>query len=160
MSSDVMACLFLLPVCSQPEDKQRAAAAFAQLQGAMETLGISESEQRAIWRVLVAIYHLGAAGACKGTCFSSNSPGLPAVSAGSCRTRPFSPGGGTGSVCHLLCLWDCSLEAAEPGMVRRKWSWIFQGNLIGQHLPVELSAMMVRFSVQYSGCRLHVALSI
>uniref|UniRef100_A0A8W4FLF9 Myosin XVIIIB n=1 Tax=Sus scrofa TaxID=9823 RepID=A0A8W4FLF9_PIG len=65
MSSDVTACLFLLPVCSQPEDKQRAAAAFAQLQGAMETLGISESEQRAIWRVLVAIYHLGAAGACK-----------------------------------------------------------------------------------------------
>uniref|UniRef100_A0A8D1K4S2 G protein-coupled receptor kinase 3 n=1 Tax=Sus scrofa TaxID=9823 RepID=A0A8D1K4S2_PIG len=50
---------------SKPEDKQRAAAAFAQLQGAMETLGISESEQRAIWRVLAAIYHLGAAGACK-----------------------------------------------------------------------------------------------
>uniref|UniRef100_A0A8C3YQ41 Myosin XVIIIB n=1 Tax=Catagonus wagneri TaxID=51154 RepID=A0A8C3YQ41_9CETA len=49
----------------KPEDKQRAAAAFAQLQGAMETLGISESEQRAIWRVLAAIYHLGAAGACK-----------------------------------------------------------------------------------------------
>ncbi|XP_023599217.1 unconventional myosin-XVIIIb [Myotis lucifugus] len=50
---------------SKPEDKQRAAAAFAQLQGAMATLGISESEQRAIWRVLAAIYHLGAAGACK-----------------------------------------------------------------------------------------------
>ncbi|XP_043757441.1 unconventional myosin-XVIIIb isoform X2 [Cervus elaphus] len=49
----------------KPEDKQRAAAAFAQLQGAMETLGISDSEQRAIWRVLAAIYHLGAAGACK-----------------------------------------------------------------------------------------------
>ncbi|XP_017353629.1 unconventional myosin-XVIIIb isoform X1 [Cebus imitator] len=50
---------------SKPEDKQKAAAAFAQLRGAMETLGISESEQRAIWRVLAAIYHLGAAGACK-----------------------------------------------------------------------------------------------
>ncbi|KAI4557478.1 hypothetical protein MJT46_014157 [Ovis ammon polii x Ovis aries] len=49
----------------KPEDKQRAAAAFAQLQGAMETLGISDGEQRAIWRVLAAIYHLGAAGACK-----------------------------------------------------------------------------------------------
>ncbi|ELW66479.1 Myosin-XVIIIb, partial [Tupaia chinensis] len=49
----------------KPEDKQKAAAAFAQLQGAMETLGISESERRAIWRVLAAIYHLGAAGACK-----------------------------------------------------------------------------------------------
>ncbi|XP_073080091.1 unconventional myosin-XVIIIb isoform X1 [Manis javanica] len=49
----------------KPEDKQKAVAAFAQLQGAMETLGISESEQQAIWRVLAAIYHLGAAGACK-----------------------------------------------------------------------------------------------
>ncbi|XP_049644039.1 unconventional myosin-XVIIIb [Suncus etruscus] len=47
------------------EDKQKAAAAFAQLQAAMETLGISESERRALWRVLAAIYHLGAAGACK-----------------------------------------------------------------------------------------------
>uniref|UniRef100_A0A2K6RVK5 Myosin XVIIIB n=1 Tax=Rhinopithecus roxellana TaxID=61622 RepID=A0A2K6RVK5_RHIRO len=56
---------FGMGMWSKPEDKQKAAAAFAQLQGAMETLGISESEQRAIWRVLAAIYHLGAAGACK-----------------------------------------------------------------------------------------------
>ncbi|KAM9194078.1 unconventional myosin-XVIIIb [Dugong dugon] len=56
---------FGMGVWSKPEDKQKAAAAFAQLQGAMETLGISESEQKAIWRVLAAIYHLGAAGACK-----------------------------------------------------------------------------------------------
>nr|XP_023415099.1 unconventional myosin-XVIIIb [Loxodonta africana] len=56
---------FGMGVWSKPEDKQKAAAAFAQLQGAMETLGISGSEQRAIWRVLAAIYHLGAAGACK-----------------------------------------------------------------------------------------------
>ncbi|XP_062942930.1 unconventional myosin-XVIIIb isoform X2 [Cynocephalus volans] len=56
---------FGMGVWSKPEDKQKAAAAFAQLQGAMETLGISESEQQAIWRVLAAIYHLGAAGACK-----------------------------------------------------------------------------------------------
>nr|XP_030715701.1 unconventional myosin-XVIIIb [Globicephala melas] len=56
---------FGMGVWPKPEDKQRAAAAFAQLQGAMETLGILESEQRAIWRVLAAIYHLGAAGACK-----------------------------------------------------------------------------------------------
>ncbi|XP_074247094.1 unconventional myosin-XVIIIb isoform X1 [Saimiri boliviensis] len=56
---------FGMGVWSKPEDKQKAAAAFAQLRGAMETLGISESEQRAIWRVLAAIYHLGAAGACK-----------------------------------------------------------------------------------------------
>ncbi|XP_033618173.1 unconventional myosin-XVIIIb isoform X1 [Fukomys damarensis] len=56
---------FGMGVWSKPEDKQKDAAAFAQLQGAMETLGITEGEQRAIWRVLAAIYHLGAAGACK-----------------------------------------------------------------------------------------------
>ncbi|KAM5200094.1 unconventional myosin-XVIIIb isoform 3-T3 [Hipposideros larvatus] len=56
---------FGMGIWPKPEDKQRAAAAFAQLQAAMETLGISEGERRAIWRVLAAIYHLGAAGACK-----------------------------------------------------------------------------------------------
>ncbi|CAH6778729.1 Myo18b [Phodopus roborovskii] len=56
---------FGMGVWSQPEDKQRAAAAFSELRAAMELLGISEGEQRAIWRVLAAIYHLGAAGACK-----------------------------------------------------------------------------------------------
>uniref|UniRef100_A0A8D2CQS2 Myosin motor domain-containing protein n=1 Tax=Sciurus vulgaris TaxID=55149 RepID=A0A8D2CQS2_SCIVU len=56
---------FGMGVWSKPEDKQKARAAFAQLRGAMETLGISESEQQAVWRVLAAIYHLGAAGACK-----------------------------------------------------------------------------------------------
>ncbi|GAB1290007.1 Myosin XVIIIb [Apodemus speciosus] len=50
---------------SKPEDKQKAATAFSRLRGAMELLGISEREQQAIWRVLAAIYHLGAAGACK-----------------------------------------------------------------------------------------------
>ncbi|XP_036679664.1 unconventional myosin-XVIIIb-like [Balaenoptera musculus] len=49
---------FGMGVWPKPEDKQRAAAAFAQLQGAMETLGVLESEQRAIWRVWAAIYHL------------------------------------------------------------------------------------------------------
>ncbi|KAL1768770.1 unconventional myosin-XVIIIb isoform X1 [Sigmodon hispidus] len=56
---------FGMGVWSQPEDKQKAAAGFSQLRGAMELLGILEGEQRAIWRVLAAIYHLGAAGACK-----------------------------------------------------------------------------------------------
>ncbi|EHB08437.1 Myosin-XVIIIb [Heterocephalus glaber] len=56
---------FGMGMWSKPEDKQKDVAAFAQLQGAMETLGITEGEQRAIWRVLAAIYHLGAAGACK-----------------------------------------------------------------------------------------------
>lgn len=58
---------FLFSPLPQPEDKQKAAAAFSCLRGAMELLGISEGEQQAIWRVLAAIYHLGAAGACKGT---------------------------------------------------------------------------------------------
>ncbi|NWZ24834.1 MY18B protein, partial [Asarcornis scutulata] len=50
---------------SKPEEKQRASAAFAQLQAAMGTLGITAEEQAAVWRVLAGIYHLGAAGACK-----------------------------------------------------------------------------------------------
>ncbi|NXS44694.1 MY18B protein, partial [Balaeniceps rex] len=50
---------------SKPEEKQKASAAFAQLQAAMGTLGITAEEQEAIWRVLAGIYHLGAAGACK-----------------------------------------------------------------------------------------------
>ncbi|KAM6155724.1 unconventional myosin-XVIIIb [Rhynchocyon petersi] len=56
---------FGMGVWSKPEDKQKAASAFSQLQSAMGMLGITESEQRAVWRVLAAIYHLGAAGACK-----------------------------------------------------------------------------------------------
>ncbi|XP_040859528.1 unconventional myosin-XVIIIb [Ochotona curzoniae] len=56
---------FGMGVWAKPEEKQKAAAAFTQLQGAMEMLGILASEQQAIWRVLAAIYHLGAAGACK-----------------------------------------------------------------------------------------------
>ncbi|XP_070706302.1 unconventional myosin-XVIIIb-like [Pempheris klunzingeri] len=47
------------------EEKQRASVSFAKLLTAMETLGFSASEQKAIWRVLAGIYHLGAAGACR-----------------------------------------------------------------------------------------------
>ena len=50
----------------QPEDKQRASQQFSKLQAAMKVLGISVDEQRALWLVLGAIYHLGAAGATKG----------------------------------------------------------------------------------------------
>lgn len=50
----------------QPEEKQKASVAFAQLRAAMATLGITAEEQAAVWRVLAGIYHLGAAGACKG----------------------------------------------------------------------------------------------
>uniref|UniRef100_A0A8C6MID4 Myosin motor domain-containing protein n=1 Tax=Nothobranchius furzeri TaxID=105023 RepID=A0A8C6MID4_NOTFU len=47
------------------EEKQRASVAFTKLLTAMEMLGFSASEQKAIWHVLAGIYHLGAAGACK-----------------------------------------------------------------------------------------------
>lgn len=50
----------------QVEEKQRASVAFAKLLAAMETLSFSAGEQKAIWHVLAGIYHLGAAGACKG----------------------------------------------------------------------------------------------
>lgn len=55
-------------VCAtcQAEDKQRATQQFSKLQAAMKVLGISSDEQRALWLVLGAIYHLGAAGATKG----------------------------------------------------------------------------------------------
>ncbi|XP_034458601.1 unconventional myosin-XVIIIb-like isoform X1 [Hippoglossus hippoglossus] len=47
------------------EEKQRASVAFTKLLIAMETLGFTASEQKAIWHVLASIYHLGVAGACK-----------------------------------------------------------------------------------------------
>ncbi|XP_071401391.1 unconventional myosin-XVIIIb-like [Centroberyx affinis] len=47
------------------EEKQRASVAFTKLLAAMETLGFSAGEQKAIWHVLAGIYHLGVAGACK-----------------------------------------------------------------------------------------------
>uniref|UniRef100_A0A3B5LB85 Myosin XVIIIA b n=1 Tax=Xiphophorus couchianus TaxID=32473 RepID=A0A3B5LB85_9TELE len=49
----------------QTEDKQRAVQQFTKLQAAMKVLGISVEEQRALWLILGAIYHLGAAGATK-----------------------------------------------------------------------------------------------
>uniref|UniRef100_A0A8C9LAS4 Myosin XVIIIB n=1 Tax=Pavo cristatus TaxID=9049 RepID=A0A8C9LAS4_PAVCR len=50
---------------SKPEEKQKASAAFAKLQAAMDVLGITAEEQVAVWRVLAGIHHLGAAGACR-----------------------------------------------------------------------------------------------
>ncbi|KAK2818618.1 hypothetical protein Q5P01_024179 [Channa striata] len=47
------------------EEKQRASVAFTKLLTAMEMLGFSASEQKAIWHVLAGIYHLGVAGACR-----------------------------------------------------------------------------------------------
>ncbi|XP_069390665.1 unconventional myosin-XVIIIa isoform X9 [Paralichthys olivaceus] len=50
---------------SKPDDKQRASQQFTKLQAAMKVLGISGEEQKALWLILGAIYHLGAAGATK-----------------------------------------------------------------------------------------------
>lgn len=50
----------------QVDEKQRAAVGFGKLLAAMNTLGFSSDEQKAIWRVLAGIYHLGVAGTCKG----------------------------------------------------------------------------------------------
>ncbi|MGH0182711.1 UNVERIFIED_CONTAM: hypothetical protein FKN15_010256 [Acipenser sinensis] len=50
---------------SKPDEKQKASQQFTKLQAAMKVLGIASEEQRAIWLVLGAIYHLGAAGATK-----------------------------------------------------------------------------------------------
>ncbi|XP_047247983.1 unconventional myosin-XVIIIa-like isoform X3 [Girardinichthys multiradiatus] len=48
---------------SKTEDKQRALQQFTKLQAAMKVLGISVEEQKALWLILGAICHLGAAGA-------------------------------------------------------------------------------------------------
>ncbi|NXL01951.1 MY18A protein, partial [Mesembrinibis cayennensis] len=50
---------------SKPEEKQKATQQFNKLQAAMKVMGISVDEQKALWLVLGAIYHLGAAGATK-----------------------------------------------------------------------------------------------
>ncbi|TSN39330.1 Unconventional myosin-XVIIIa [Bagarius yarrelli] len=50
---------------SKSEDKQKAAQQFTKLQAAMKVLGITADEQKALWLILGAIYHLGAAGATK-----------------------------------------------------------------------------------------------
>uniref|UniRef100_A0A674CHX1 Myosin XVIIIA n=1 Tax=Salmo trutta TaxID=8032 RepID=A0A674CHX1_SALTR len=50
---------------SKLEDKQKSSQQFTKLQAAMKVLGISVEEQRALWLILGAIYHLGAAGATK-----------------------------------------------------------------------------------------------
>ncbi|XP_058644724.1 unconventional myosin-XVIIIb-like isoform X2 [Onychostoma macrolepis] len=47
------------------DEKQRASVGFGKLLAAMNTLGFSADEQKAIWHVLAGIYHLGVAGTCK-----------------------------------------------------------------------------------------------
>ncbi|RXN07678.1 unconventional myosin-XVIIIa-like isoform X1 [Labeo rohita] len=50
---------------TKTEEKQKASQQFTKLQAAMKVLGISSDEQKALWLILGAIYHLGAAGATK-----------------------------------------------------------------------------------------------
>ncbi|XP_051887771.1 unconventional myosin-XVIIIb-like [Pristis pectinata] len=57
--------LFGIAALTNVEEKQRASLAFSKLLAAMETLGFTADEQKAIWHVLAGIYHLGAAGVCK-----------------------------------------------------------------------------------------------
>lgn len=40
---------------------------FARVCASMQTVGFSDAEMKVIWSVLAAIYHLGTAGAVKGT---------------------------------------------------------------------------------------------
>uniref|UniRef100_A0A672RB50 Unconventional myosin-XVIIIb-like n=1 Tax=Sinocyclocheilus grahami TaxID=75366 RepID=A0A672RB50_SINGR len=47
------------------DEKQRASVGFGKLLAALNTLGFSADEQKAIWHVLAGIYHLGVAGTCK-----------------------------------------------------------------------------------------------
>lgn len=48
------------------EDKQRAQEEFIKICAAFKTLNVSEADQKSIWMVLAAIYHLGCAGVVKG----------------------------------------------------------------------------------------------
>ena len=48
------------------EDRQKAGTAWARICAAFDVMKVSKDEQKAIWRVLAAIYHLGTAGKVKG----------------------------------------------------------------------------------------------
>lgn len=56
---------FMTPL-QRNEDRQKAAQFWAKVNNAMEILGFSQEEMKAIFYVLASIYHLGAAGATKG----------------------------------------------------------------------------------------------
>lgn len=52
-------------LCQKHEDKQRAQGEFVKVCAALNSLGVSENEQKLVFSVLAAIYHLGSAGAVK-----------------------------------------------------------------------------------------------
>lgn len=74
-------------------------AAFAQLQAALGTLGVEAAQQEALWRVLAGIYHLGAAGVCKGTTGQ----------------RGQEPRGAAPPLPCQSFIWDAALKAKERG---------------------------------------------
>lgn len=51
------------------EEKQRAQMEFGKLCQALSVLGVTEAEQKVIWSVLAAVYHIGCSGAVKGKCW-------------------------------------------------------------------------------------------
>ena len=55
---------FITPL-QKHEDKQRAMVEFNRIVAAFKILGVSETEEKAIWLVLAGIYHLSCAGAVK-----------------------------------------------------------------------------------------------
>lgn len=57
--------MFVTPL-QKLEEKQKAELEFSRVCSAMSLLAITDAEQRVIWSVLAAIYHLGFAGAVKG----------------------------------------------------------------------------------------------
>ncbi|KAK2710417.1 hypothetical protein QYM36_011814, partial [Artemia franciscana] len=59
-------CAFLTPLQRQ-EDKLKAGGSWARVVSALELLGVKPTEVKAIWSVLAAIYHIGVAGAIKGS---------------------------------------------------------------------------------------------
>ncbi|XP_068248764.1 uncharacterized protein [Palaemon carinicauda] len=69
--------LFMTPL-QRSEDRQKAGIAWARIRAALDVLGVSPDEQHTIWSVLAAIYHLGTAGAIRGSTnnkFQFNKPG-------------------------------------------------------------------------------------
>uniref|UniRef100_A0A8C4GJN5 Myosin XVIIIAb n=1 Tax=Dicentrarchus labrax TaxID=13489 RepID=A0A8C4GJN5_DICLA len=56
---------YMMAGADNKEMSQLASQQFTKLQAAMKVLGISGEEQKALWLILGAVYHLGAAGATK-----------------------------------------------------------------------------------------------
>lgn len=58
--------MFFPPLQRQSEEKQKASVSWLRAIAALELLGVTPEEAKAVWAVLATIVHLGAAGAIKG----------------------------------------------------------------------------------------------